>query len=265
MPFSAVARHDSPNATQRYLQLQRELTPLRDALVAHPMYAHIGQLSSLRAFMSAHVFAVWDFMSLLKTLQDRLTCTSVPWLPRENTFAARLINDIVLGEETDEIAPGRYLSHFDLYLEAMTEVGAETSTIEQFIGLLRRGASVTEALDRTELLEATKAFVHTTMATTRQSTVEVAASFLLGREALVPNMFEQLVARLHDQGYPCAAFRTYLERHIHVDSEQHGPMAQSLLEALCGTDEELWQRATASAYRALDARRALWDGVLTAL
>src|SRR6266446_362069 len=111
------------------------LCSLRTALLDHPIYTHVASVADLRRFMEDHVFAVWDFMSLLKRLQQDMTCIRVPWFPADNAKAARLINDIVIGEETDVDPDGSYVSHLALYLRAMSEIGAST---RQF-GLDRRG------------------------------------------------------------------------------------------------------------------------------
>src|SRR3982074_924513 len=113
------------------------LNILRAQLLEHPVYAEVASLSDLRRFMEDHVFAVWDFMSLLKRLQQDLTCTKVPWFPADNARAARLINDIVIGEETDVDPDGSYVSHLDLYLRAMADGRASTRQFDKLRPLAR--------------------------------------------------------------------------------------------------------------------------------
>ncbi len=247
--------------------LQRRLEPLRAELLRHPVYGRVRDLSSLRLFMASHVWAVWDFMTLIKTLQRALTCVETPWLPPPDALAARLVNGIVLGEESDEIAPGQYTSHFDLYRAAMDEVGADRAPIDAFVSVLRRGEPPGRALDRAPIPPPTRDFVRATLRTAREGAVhEVAASFLHGREDLVPAMFRRIVTTLEAEGsIACPAFRCYLDRHVDVDERDHGPMAAQLLRSLCGEDEEKWAQAAEAAAAALAARRALWDGVVEQL
>src|SRR6202045_3010441 len=116
-------------------QNRYRLTCLRAQLLEHPVYAADASVSYLRRFMEDHVFALWDFMSVLKRLQQDLTCTRVPWFPADNARAARLINDIVTGEETDVDPDGSYVSHLDLYLRAMADVGPSTRQFDAFRSL----------------------------------------------------------------------------------------------------------------------------------
>ncbi|MGH9869199.1 MAG: DUF3050 domain-containing protein [Candidatus Polarisedimenticolia bacterium] len=248
-----------------FARLAWEIATARDAVVNHPVYARLGELPALRVFMTSHAFTVWDFMSLLKTLQRRLTCVEVPWLPSADAAAGRLVNEIVLGEETDEIAPGRYTSHYDLYLVAMKEIGADSGPIRDFVGLLARGVPAEKALADLPVPASTKKFVLGTLHTCRAATPEVAASFLLGREDLVPAMFRTIITELESRGTSCASFRLYLDRHVQLDEERHGPMAKKLLQSLCGEDPQKWREATEVAQQALGARRELWDGVLAAI
>ena len=220
-------------------------------------------LAPLRTFMESHVFAVWDFMSLLKSLQQRLTCVRTPWQPPADPTSARLINEIVLVEESDQVSEGQYGSHFELYMKAMDEVGANTRPIKGFLRALRDGQTVASALAMTQVPSSTKAFVMNTMATVGRQTHEVAAAFLLGREAVIPAMFEQVLHVTRSMEVPMLNW--YLERHIEVDGDEHGPAGWQLLGRLCGNDMRRWAEAEASARRALHARRALWDGVCEAL
>jgi hypothetical protein len=148
--------------------------------------------------MEDHVFAVWDFMSLLKRLQRDMTCTSVPWLPAENSKAARLINDIVIGEETDVGPDGFYVSHLDLYLRAMEDVGASTSQFDTFCSMVRAGLSVDVALTRTGVPRHVRAFVVNTITLANTGTTEqVLAAFFYGREDIIPEMFRRLLKTLY--------------------------------------------------------------------
>ncbi|HEY9638467.1 MAG TPA: DUF3050 domain-containing protein [Coleofasciculaceae cyanobacterium] len=246
-----------------YLQLVEKLSPIRDALLSHPVYQELGTLVPLQVFMESHIFAVWDFMALIKTLQQRLTCLDVPWLPPTDIISARLVNEIVLAEETDEVAPGCYTSHFDLYLKAMVEIGADISQIQNFLYTLRQGDPADKALAPLDIPESTKAFVCSTLEATSKSTHEVAAAFLLGREDIIPAMFRQILDKLEgEQGFTCDSLRLYLDRHTHLDEEQHAPMGQQLLKNLCGNDPLKWEQALHSALNALKARQSLWNGVV---
>jgi hypothetical protein len=173
------------------------LRRLRAALLNHPLYANVASTADLRQFMEDHVFAVWDFMSLLKRLQQDLTCTRVPWFPTHNARAARLINDIVIGEETDADQDGSYVSHLDLYLRAMGDVGASTIKFEAFRSLAQAGVPVEEALARVGVPRHVQAFVAHTMSLANSATTEeVLAAFFYGREDIIPEMFRNLLQTL---------------------------------------------------------------------
>lgn len=261
---SRAALHHK-DATGGFAHVLGETQVVRARVLEHPVYARVAEVESLRVFMSNHVFAVWDFMSVLKVLQRRLTCVDVPWLQPADTIAARFINEIVLNEETDEVEPGRFVSHFELYLEAMAEVGADSSAVRDFQDALRTGAIPTAALERIAALPSTKAFVLYSLALERRSDHEVAAAFLLGREDLVPQMFERLLGHLKGRGLRADSLELYLKRHIQLDGEEHGPLARRLLERLCGQDPVKWREATAAAREAIQARLQLWDGVWASL
>ena len=92
-------------------ELQGAIQAEREKVLSHRVYQTLDSIDDVAIFMQSHVFAVWDFMSLLKVLQQRLTCVNVPWVPSGPTESRRLINEIVLVEESDELGDG-YISHF---------------------------------------------------------------------------------------------------------------------------------------------------------
>ena len=241
--------------------LEARLGPLRVALLSHGVYGRIKGISSLRAFMESHVFAVWDFMSLLKALQQKLTCVSVPWVPTKFAASRRFLNEIVLGEESDEFE-GRPLSHFEVYLEAMQECGADTRAAMKLVDAARLGQ-----LDLEAAPEAAAKFVATTFELIQTGSVAAqAAAFTFGREDVIPDMFRELVRELNrESSGELSKFVWYLERHIEVDGEDHGPLSLKMVSDLCGEDARLWEEAASAAEAAIEARLALWDGILAGI
>src|ERR1700739_533940 len=245
------------------------LSNLRSQLLDHPVYAEVDSVDDLRRFMEDHVFAVWDFMSLLKRLQRDLTCTKVPWFPADNARAARLINDIVIGEETDVDPDGSYVSHLDLYLRAMADVGASTRQFDRFCSLARVGTSVQAAMVRTGVPPHVQAFVAQTMTLAQSgSTEEVMAAFFYGREDIIPEMFSRLKKTLpgaSNDNEPLRHFTYYIDRHIELDGDSHGPMGRELLEGLVADSPQRDERALHAACNSIKARIELWNGTLSTL
>ena len=231
--------------------------------MAHPLYGELRALDDVRVLMQSHVYAVWDFMSLVKALQIELTSVRVPWLPPPEPLLARFLNEIVLGEESDDLGGGLVLSHCGLYLLAMGDVGADASVFQEFLSRLRRGLELRKALAGLAVPRHAKEFMRFTLRTAREPVHRVAAAFLYGREDVIPGMFRKIVAKIG--GHKNARFRSfelYLERHIEMDGGSHGPLAQRLLIHLCGASETKWLEAERTARRAIEARLSLWDGVL---
>jgi len=245
-------------------QLETAVAEARRRVTTHPIYGSLKTHEAIVTFMEHHVFAVWDFMSLLKSLQRNLTCVDVPWVPSGPTASRRLINDIVLVEESDALRGG-FTSHFELYVDGMREAGAQTTVINAFIALLRDKKPVPAALDEAGAPAPSAEFVRTTWGFIENSPVHCqAAAFAFGREDLIPDMFEQVIA-VRDRGARVNTFVDYLARHIDVDGGEHTPMAMQMLVDLCGDDDAKWRACAETVNQALDARRRLWDGVLAAV
>jgi hypothetical protein len=239
-------------------------TDAREQLLQHPLYKQLQTPASVRVMMKHHAFAVWDFMSLLKKLQQQVTCVQVPWVPNKHAEYARFVNEIVLGEETDEYHQGGYISHFELYLQAMEEVGADTQPIRNFVQRVASGMSVDDALQADEAIpQSVRAFVqHTIRLALNGEPHEVASAFFYGREDLIPDMFQLLVDEVEANGLDAPGLKYYLQRHIELDGDEHGPLAERLLVSLCEGDPTKQARAEEVAQYSLRARIELWNGVL---
>lgn len=248
-------------------RLRAEIEPVRQQIIHHPLYDHIRTVEDLRIFMEHHVYAVWDFMSLLKSLQRSLTCVSLPWVPVGSAQTRYLINEIVTGEESDVDLRGRRVSHFELYLDAMQQSGADYQTIHAFIAQVRDGCAVDNAAQRTGLNDGVRTFMRNTFDVIgSQQTHLQAAVFTFGREDLIPDMFLGLIKELNKSlSGQLGVLEYYIERHIEVDGGHHSHLAYEMTTELCGTDEKKWKEATEAVKRSLAARVALWDAALAGI
>jgi len=253
--------------------MQREfnldlIKPLQARLDAHPVYAAIHDLADLRCFMSHHVYSVWDFMSLIKALQQEIAPASYPWTPRGDGSVRRFINELVMEEESDQGAPGStvaFSSHFELYCTAMTEIGADASLPARFLAQV--GAHGVRAALTADFVPApARRFTSTTFDFIESAKPHtVAAALALGREKIIPAMFRAFLARMGISAAQAPTFHYYLHRHIHLDEDFHAPLSLRLLQSLCADDPLRLAEAEQAACQALEARIAFWDGVLVAL
>lgn len=246
--------------------LERSVADLKLALARHPIYTQVNSLPRLRVLVEHHVACVWDFMSLLKSLQKDLAGVGLPWQPPQDAMAARLINEIVLDEESDGL-PYRdgHASHFVWYVEAMEELGANTRPVTDFLAMLTSGTPALDAMRAAHLPDAAREFTAVTLSFLDEPLPVRAAVFLHGREDLIPRMFHPLATSLRHQGLPCSRFLAYLQRHIEIDGGAHGAHASALLQRLCDGNPELQPRCTAAASRSLEARLRLWDAIVAAI
>ncbi|NBX28851.1 DUF3050 domain-containing protein [bacterium] len=262
-PTATVSDPRSAPAVSRSTPFTIDLGDARERLVSHPLYRMIDSPERLRRFMEAHVFAVWDFQSLLKAMQQRLTCTTLPWLPTPDPEARRLVNEIVLDEESDELPEGGSASHFELYLDGMRQAGADTGPIDRLIAMLRRATPLPQALAACGGHPAAIEFVKRSFAVIESGkTHTIVAAFTYGREDVIPDMFRHLVVQLAEhEPATWGRFRFYLDRHIEHDDEKHAPVCRRIVARLCGTDAVKWAEASATARECIEARIAFWNAL----
>ncbi|KAI6229670.1 hypothetical protein M3Y95_00555300 [Aphelenchoides besseyi] len=269
-------------------RLERRIAPLQDKLAKHPLYEAVRDVDELRYFMQNHVFAVWDFMSLLKYLQRSLTCVEVPWCASGPKISRRLINEIVLGEESDEVA-GQFISHLELYIQSMRAVSADDSPISYVMRSFSKNKGLPSDEELSRLLKESNApepaarFVRDTFDFLRTDKLHIVSSaFAFGREDLIPLLFQPLLHEMNKEVdgaldlfkvivIPSVLnepnLQIYLDRHIEVDGDHHGPMSYKMLVELCGQsdDDPRWIEAEDAAVKALQSRIDLWDGVVAEL
>jgi hypothetical protein len=244
--------------------INEKIQPQKDILLQHPLYEKVKTIEDLHKFLENHVYAVWDFMSLLKALQSKLTCTTTPWFASANPEARYLINEIVLAEESDLTLDGKRLSHFEMYVEAMHSCDAATSELEAFLQNVVETKNVFIAIKQSELHPEVKAFLDFTFRVIEEGkTHKIAAAFTFGREDLIPNMFTEILKRFQ-QNFPdvdLSKLIYYFERHIELDADEHGPMAMQMITELCQDDAQKWKEVEEVSILALEKRIGLWNAI----
>jgi hypothetical protein len=236
----------------------------KNELLQHPLYNKVKTIEDLQAFLEGHVYAVWDFMSLLKALQAKLTCTTTPWFPTTNPQTRYLINEIVLAEETDLTIDGRRQSHYEMYIEAMQACGANTFEIEHFLNEINSLKNIFVAIKTSHLHPGIKAFLDFTFTVIEHGKPhEIAAAFTFGREDLIPSMFTSIIKSFQENlsETDLSKLIYYFERHIELDADEHGPMAMEMITELCVEDAQKWKEVEEVSILALEKRIGLWNAI----
>jgi hypothetical protein len=239
-----------------------ELKDLRNKLNNHELYRSLKTMEDIKFFMEQHVFAVWDFMSLLKALQNQLTNTNVPWVPSGTGKSARFINEIVMGEESDVNECNEVKSHFEMYMDAMNEINAKTDKIQTFITEIVQGNTMKNAAKKAQIPNEILNFIEFTMSViATNKTHQIAAAFTFGREDVIPDMFLKIIDQSMSENKEAHYVKLlyYLNRHIEVDGDEHGPLSLAMIEELCLEDHNKWEEVLSTAKEALRQRIKLWD------
>ena len=248
----------------RLKAIELQLEPLRDQLKSHSLYSTLSNMDDVAVFMEKHVFAVWDFMSLLKSLQNHLTNVNVPWTPKGGGATARFINEIVMAEESDINELGVPMSHYEMYLDAMAQVGANTSAIGLFVNAIENRDSLETAAKRIDLEIPILEFIQFTMGVVNSNKPHcIASAFTFGREDVIPDMFLEVVSQsqTQDNDKTYGKLLYYLNRHIELDGDEHGPISLKMVAELCGEDANKWEEVLETAKEALKFRLKLWDHI----
>ena len=244
-------------------KISNDLSDLRSILKSHDLYKSLHSLEDVKIFMENHIFAVWDFMSLLKSLQTQLTCISVPWIPTGNPVLTQFINEIVLGEESDFNELKEPKSHFEMYLEAMDQINAKKTEIEFLINNIKLGKNIEHSIESLNIHYAVKNFVqYSFQIITTKEIHKIASAFTYGREDIIPDMFIAIINEVDPQNTKYPKLKYYFDRHIEIDGDLHGPLSHKMLIELCGDDQKKWDEVYIVGKTSLENRVKLWDAIL---
>ena len=240
---------------------KNKLDELKHKITAHPLFANKLEPKHMCKFMESHIFAVWGFMSILKSLQKIITPNNLPWIPNKNTKngLVNFVNEIVLCEESDYIEGIGYISHFEIYLLAMKNMGARTDQLDKLTLRIADKGYNEKYLDDVDASDEVKSFLKHDLEVSMTGTLpEVVGAFTLGREKVIPNMFGYILPAIKETS-TSKHLITYLERHIDIDGDRHGPLSMKLLDTSCSKKQ--LSIAYATAVKSLELRLLVWDRV----
>ena len=240
---------------------KKKLNDLRHKISAHPLFENKLEPKHICKFMESHIFAVWGFMSILKSLQKMITPNNLPWMPNNNTKngLVNFVNEIILCEESDFIEGIGFISHFEIYLLAMKNMDAKTDELDKLTSKISDKGYNEKYLDDIDASDEVKSFLKHDLEVSMNGTLpEIVGAFTLGREKVIPNMFDYILPAINETS-ESKYLITYLERHIDIDGDRHGPLSMKLLNATC--DEKQLSLAYETAIKSLELRLLVWDRV----
>ena len=257
-PIKKLDKH-----TTSYIDIDSELSVYKENLNSHKVYQTLKTINDVQTFMEVHVFAVWDFMSILKSLQIQLTNISVPWTPNDSPVIARFINEIVYGEESDINEIGEPKSHFEMYLDAMEQIGADRKHMYRLLDMIQNGKNIDYSLGEINIDERVKKFVQFTFSIINsKKSHSIGSAFTFGREDIIPDMFIKVLDEIDPKAIHFNKLKYYLKRHIEIDGDLHGPLALQMMDELCGKDIKKWDEALFVAKECIQHRIELWDTIV---
>ena len=241
---------------------KKKFAILKKSLNSHILFHSRLDRQQLSLFMESHIYAVWGFMSLLKSLQKCVTPNDIPWIPNINTSngLVSFINEIVSSEESERFSKNKYLSHFEIYLMAMKRLGASTIEINRLLNKCKKNTFSQKMIDDLSISPAAKKFLkHDIKISLSNSPPKIIGCFALSREKIIPDMFKYILNVIEPTDTN-KILRKYLELHISIDSDRHGPLSKKLLNKICVSKKDKID-AYYEANNSIRYRLKVWDSV----
>jgi hypothetical protein len=254
-----------PEAIAKIDAFDQAITPLLKVLATHKVFCSINSIAHARVYLQHQVFAVWDFMCLLKSLYRKLSTKDI-WYPPTSSISVHLIGSIMLEEESDINEQGDRESHFETFVRAMEELDTDTSQIRGFIAWIKEEQSIEIAFEQIDVNPSIKKFVLSNAEVLNLESHEVLSAFVFGRELITSIMFTNLMKALQhhmnymDQSHLCTLI-SYLNRHISLDADEHFPKALKALIELIGDDLAKLDQTIDVAKKVLGIRIDFLDGI----
>ena len=230
----------------------------------HSVYHKINCVESLAYFAERHVIAVWSYNALLRSLQRDVVALSMPLNSEPQKMAIRLITEMILNEEVDDIGDGSFQSHMELYLEAMRDINCDLSSVFAFFDLLHQARSSDEIFASSAFSPMVEKYAKNTLTILRQPLHVRAAALFYEGEPYIPDKFLFHLWSLRDR-VPVERFVEYFERHIEGLKHQEYSASGRLVEILCAFDSKLNWEAERMAERLMKRRIGLWNAISSGL
>ena len=251
--------YDIENKIILVQKLKKKLKEKENILYNHNIYSKTNNLEQLQIFMENHIYAVWDFMLLVKYLQRKLTSVELIWKPTKYRISRHYINEIILNEESDLINSS-YISHFELYKIAMIEINANTSSIDKFINEVTEENYVSII---SKLNQGLCNFLFDTFESiTEKDLYHNIGYFYYGRENPIPQMFSRIIKNICSN-YNCTHMKLYLERHITMDGDIHGPITKIVINELIFDNIDNEINILLGGIHAIESRINFWNYILS--
>lgn len=231
---------------------------LFQVLENHRLYALLINGDALRFFLERHVVCAWSYSALLQSLQREMLTHPLSLRAEADKEALKIVSELVLQQEVQELPDGRLVSHTELYLEAMQEAKCDLTGIINFLDMLENGVPPLIALEEAGLApEAVKYGRKTIKLLNGPMHVKGAALFYEG-EPFLPDRFLFQLERMAGQG-PAGKLLEYFEGHIEGLSTPEFSATGRIVELCCREDEMLLREAEVTAESVLAARIELWN------